>query len=79
MKEHPSEDESIERDTVYSPASESEMQERQRDPAQSEATEDADIDADAVKVLPGTGGPDDTGDVDVDPGDIDFDAIRRNE
>ena len=43
------------------------------------ATADPDINDDDVKVLPGTGGPDDTGDVDVDPDDIDFDAIRRDD
>ena len=79
MKEHPSEDEAIERDTTYSPASETETRERQEDPATSAATADPDINDDEVKVLPGTGGPDDTGDVDVDPDDIDFDAIRRDD
>ena len=29
--------------------------------------QDADIDADDVRVLPGTGGPDDGGDVDLEP------------
>lgn len=79
MKEHPSEDESIERDTTYSPASDTETRERQEDPAESPATDDPDIDDEAVKLLPGTGGPDDSGDVDVDPADIDFDAIRRDD
>lgn len=35
------------------------------DPANSEAFDDETIDADAIKVLPGTGGPDDTGDEEV--------------
>jgi hypothetical protein len=55
------------------------MRKRQEDPSASAATADPDINDDDVKVLPGTGGPDDTGDVDVDPDDIDFDAIRRDD
>jgi hypothetical protein len=79
MKEHPSEDESVERDTTYSPASESETRGRQADPDVSRATDDPDIDEGDITVLPGTGGPDDTGDVDVNPDDIDFDEIRRDD
>lgn len=78
MNEHPSQDESVERDTSYSPASDTETRERQKDPAESPATADPDIDDDEVKVLPGTGGPDDSGDVEVNPDDIDFDEIRRD-
>lgn len=40
------------------------------DVSDSEAMDDPEIDEDAVDVLPGTGGPDDVGDVDVDPDDI---------
>lgn len=79
MKEHPSQNESVEHDTVYSPSSDAETRERQEDPDQSQATTDPDIDEDDVKVLPGTGGPDDSGDVDVNPDDIDFDEIRRDD
>lgn len=75
MKEHPSENEDIERDTVYSPGSDRETEHRQTAPTESSATDD--IDDESVTVLPGTGGPDDSGDVDVDPDDIDFDEIRR--
>lgn len=78
MKEHPSENESVEHDTVYSPASNAEIRERQKHSQESPATSDPDIDEDDVKVLPGTGGPDDTGDVEVDPGDIHFDEIRSD-
>jgi hypothetical protein len=78
MKEHPSEDESVERDTTYSPASETETRERQEDPAESRATADPDIDENDVNVLPGTGGPDDVGDVEVNPDEINFDEIRRD-
>lgn len=45
---------------IYSPASESETQAKQDAPAN---PRDPDVDPDAVKVLPGTGGPDDPGDV----------------
>ena len=78
MKEHPSEDDATERDTVYSPASDQETRSRQADPDESAATADDEIDESGVKVLPGTGGPDDVGDVDVNPDDINFDEIRRD-
>jgi hypothetical protein len=59
-------------DTAYSPASERETESRQEHPRASEGTRDQDIDDDAVKVLPGTGGPDDPGDVDIDDEDFNF-------
>lgn len=62
--------EQLDRDMSYSPASGVETQERQQAPGSSQALEDPGIDSDQVDVLPGTGGPDDTGDVDVDPGEI---------
>jgi hypothetical protein len=56
------------KDVAYSPSSEAETAAKQGgvDP------EDLDdgIDPDAVRAVPGTGGPDDTGDVDVDPDDL---------
>jgi len=79
MKEHPSENDPIERDTVYSPSSDEETRERQDKPRESQATDDPDIHDEDVNVLPGTGGPDDVGDVEVDPEDIDFDEIRRGD
>jgi hypothetical protein len=63
-------DEQVKRDTAYSPASDRETELRQQDPAESAATEDASIDDADVKVLPGTGGPDDSGDVDVDEDEL---------
>ncbi len=57
-----------EKDVSYSPASDRETAERQKSPAESPATDD--IDADAVRTLPGTGGPDDSGDVSADAGDL---------
>ena len=63
-----SERESLRKDTSYSPASETETRHKQDDPLPD--TIDHDIDASAITVVPGTGGPDDTGDVDVDPEDL---------
>ena len=46
---------------------------RQEHPHSSPTTKDQDIaNDDATKVLPGTGGPDDPGDVDVDDEDFDL-------
>ncbi|MCU1636227.1 MAG: hypothetical protein JWQ68_1466 [Cryobacterium sp.] len=66
----PSDHEQTERDTSYSPASEDEQESRQQNPRSSKATDDGDIDPDQVKLLPGTGGPDDVGDIDVDENDL---------
>lgn len=38
--------------------------------SESAALDDADISEHDVRTLPGTGGPDDEGDVDVDPGEL---------
>lgn len=63
-----SERESLRKDMSYSPASETETQRKQEDPLPDGV--DDDIDAEDVKVVPGTGGPDDVGDVEVDPEDL---------
>lgn len=62
------ESEQVRKDMTYSPASETETQQKQAD-ALPEAIDD-DIDEDAVRAVPGTGGPDDVGDVDVDAEDL---------
>lgn len=49
------------RDTSYSPGSDRETDALQHDQGDSPATDD--VDASRVRNLPGTGGPDDTGDV----------------
>ncbi|MET0842698.1 MAG: hypothetical protein ABWY23_02530 [Mycetocola sp.] len=59
------------KDVSYSPSSGRETEELQKS-SDSAALDDTDIDAADVNVLPGTGGPDDVGDVDVDPDDIDL-------
>ncbi|MDX2377329.1 hypothetical protein M4I32_11015 [Microbacterium sp. LRZ72] len=61
-------DDNVTKDTAYSPASETETEHKQEDPLPE--TVDDDIDPDDVLTVPGTGGPDDTGDVDVDPDDL---------
>jgi hypothetical protein len=54
---------SDDKDTRYSPASDTDTQQLQDEPTSSPALDDPEIDSSAVKVLPGTGGPDDEGDV----------------
>jgi len=49
------------RDMSYSPASDTETRELQHEPGESPATDD--VEQSRVRNLPGTGGPDDTGDV----------------
>lgn len=65
-----SEQESLRKDTSYSPASETETQQKQDDPLPDSI--DDDIDLEQVNVVPGTGGPDDGGDIEVDPDDLDL-------
>ena len=60
-----SEREQLRKDTGESPASEREVAAKQAD----QSTPD-DVDGSGVRTLPGTGGPDDCGDIDVDPADI---------
>mgnify|MGYP001578195186 CR=1 FL=1 len=63
-----SESDAVRKDTAYSPGSESETQQKQ-DSELSETLPD-DIDQSSVNVAPGTGGPDDVGDIEVDPADL---------
>ncbi|KQZ11070.1 hypothetical protein ESP57_08555 [Agromyces fucosus] len=58
----------IRKDVAYSPSSEAETAAKQ-DGVDPEDLDDG-IDPDDVRAVPGTGGPDDTGDVDVDPDDL---------
>lgn len=62
------EDEQLAKDMSYSPGSERETAAKQSDPEP--AVLDPDIDRDAIRLQPGTGGPDDAGDVDVDPEEL---------
>ena len=63
-----SQDDRIDHDTAYSPGSETETQQKQDEHVSGEVA--GDIDEDQVQVAPGTGGPDDVGEVEVDPKDI---------
>ena len=60
----------------YHDGNEKDIAAKQRTPVdESEAIrQDDEVDADAVKVLPGTGGPDDVGDVEVEPEDYNRDG-----
>jgi hypothetical protein len=58
------------KDVSSSPGSEDETAAKQRDPLPDSL--DDDIDATRIRAVPGTGGPDDAGDVELDP-----DEIRR--
>ncbi|WP_258059044.1 hypothetical protein [Rathayibacter rathayi] len=63
-----SESETIEKDISESPGSERETEAKQdSDPAESRTDVSGSAD---VKAVPGTGGPDDVGDVEVDPGEV---------
>ncbi|WP_241992500.1 hypothetical protein [Cryobacterium lactosi] len=64
------------KDTSYSPASEAETEAKQDDAVPS--TIDADA-AERVKVAPGTGGPDDFGDMEVNEEDITLPPFGDNE
>jgi hypothetical protein len=63
-------DDQTKKDTAYSPGSETETEEKQDEPRDSTTLDKHDVDSDAVKTLPGTGGPDDVGDIEVDEADI---------
>ncbi|MET0480467.1 MAG: hypothetical protein ABWY23_08590 [Mycetocola sp.] len=65
--------EQTDKDMSYSPSSGRETEELQDSP-QSQALDDQDIDPENVNLLPGTGGPDDVGDIEVDPDEIDLEG-----
>lgn len=64
--ERPTQNEVVEKDMTYSPSSGTETEELQHDDQSSPALADPDIDASRITTLPGTGGPDDSGDIDSD-------------
>jgi len=61
---------SVRKDMMYSPSSEAETKQKQHGPLPS--TIDSDIDTEGVRAVPGTGGPDDVGDVEVEAEDLDL-------
>ncbi|MCU1407496.1 MAG: hypothetical protein JWQ43_3799 [Glaciihabitans sp.] len=55
----------------YADTNDRDIQAKQADSSPQSATlEDPDVDSDDVTVLPGTGGPDDVGDIEVDPSEL---------
>lgn len=65
-----SDSDQTDKDMSYSPSSGRETEQLQ----ESQALDDQDIDASNVNLLPGTGGPDDVGDIEVDPDEIDLEG-----
>jgi len=57
-------------DDTNAPSSDKDTHALQTDAVSESAAVDADVDESDVTVLPGTGGPDDVGDVEVDPKDL---------
>ena len=66
----PSDNKLTEHVTSYSPSSEGEMANAQRDDPARAVRDDPDVDSDDVNVAPGTGDYTDDGDVELDPKDI---------
>jgi hypothetical protein len=58
------------KDVTYSPSSGRETEELQHEAGESAALDDPDIDASRVTSLPGTGGPDDVGEIDIEGAEI---------
>lgn len=56
------------KDVSYSPASEAETAAKQAETVPEEL--DDDIDSSRIRAVPGTGGPDDAGDIDMSPGEV---------
>ena len=56
--------------TNESPESDADTEELQGNPGGSPALADPEVDSSQVKTLPGTGGPDDEGDIEVDPAEF---------
>ena len=58
------------KDVSYSPPSAAETAAKQDDPLPETVAGDEDIDTARINAVPGTGGPDDAGDVELDPEDV---------
>jgi hypothetical protein len=63
------------KDTTYSPASETETEAKQDETAAPAIEPDA---ADKINVAPGTGGPDDVGDIEVNDEDINLPPFGKS-
>lgn len=62
----------------YHDTNERDIQSKQHETVPEAIEHDPEIDADAVNVLPGTGGPDDVGDVELDPAEYNRDGHPDN-
>jgi hypothetical protein len=71
-------DDIVNKDMSYSPSSGRETENAQAEPRSSSHLADPDIDDAKVNSVPGVGGPDDAGDVDVDDEGIRESIARRN-
>ncbi|MDN4642049.1 hypothetical protein QCD70_17520 [Agreia sp. PsM10] len=65
-----SSEEDLEKDTSYSPSSEHDDDVLENEAVTDSDAVDADMDSSEILVLPGTGGPDDVGDIEVDPSEF---------
>lgn len=64
----------VRKDTTNTPSSDKDTHALQTDAVADSAAVDHDVDESDITVLPGTGGPDDVGDVEVDPKDLNMSA-----
>jgi hypothetical protein len=62
--------EALEKDMSYSPSSDSDDDALQDQAVGDSPAVDSDMESSEITVLPGTGGPDDDGDVEVDPSEL---------
>jgi hypothetical protein len=76
--ENHNEDEIVRKDTNESPTSETDTAAKQTESISTSEAGGSDIKEDDVMVLPGTGGPDDFGDVEVDPDDLNLSGDPAN-
>jgi hypothetical protein len=65
-----SEKENLEKDMSYSPSSERDDDVLEEEAVTDSDAVDGDMDSSEILVLPGTGGPDDVGDIEVDPSEF---------
>lgn len=65
-----SEKETLEKDMSYSPSSERDDDVLEEEAVTDSDAVDGDMDSSEILVLPGTGGPDDVGDIEVDPSEF---------
>ena len=67
---HLSSEQDLKKDTSYGPSSERDDEALQEERVTDSAAVDSDMDSAEILDLPGTGGPDDDGDIEVDPSEL---------